>query len=583
MKFKNPNCLVSLILALVGFVCLSSSPINLPAQSVQAANESRRTNLPAFGTRINGKIAFVASQGNDAQIETMNPDGSDRSQITSGQGDFDPAWSPDGTQIAFVRTYRLCQRGEIFVMNADGSNQRRLTQSQVDRHPTWSPDGRQIAFVRNSQCADGGALLVMNADGSDQRDILDGWSSRPAWSPDGSKLAVENNGRILLISLDGSNPLAIPEGLGSGEYATSPAWSPDGAKIAFIRSADCDINDCYSVGIWTVNAHGSNPTKLADVYSENLNWSPDGTKITFNNGSDLLVMNSDGSGITNITNTLNNKEFGPSWQPVPLPPLEIDDAQYFVRQHYRDFLNREPDTEGLAFWTQEITSCETDQQCIDFKRINVSAAFFLSIEFQETGYLAYRMYKASYGDLPDGPVPLKLNDFLADTQEIGSGVIVNQNGWQQTLENNKQNFAQEFVERSRFTSRYPASLTCEQFVDQLYANAGFVPSPTERAEAINEFGSSNSPDDPAARSRALRRVAESEILAQQEFNKAFVLMQYFGYLRRNPNDPPEATLDYAGYNFWLNKLNQFSGNFVQAEMVKAFITSTEYRQRFGQP
>ena len=78
------------------------------------------------------------------------------------------------------------------------------------------------------------------------------------------------------------------------------------------------------------------------------------------------------------------------------------------------------------------------------------------------------------------------------------------------------------------------------------------------------------------------RVAENSTLAQQEFNRAFVLMQYFGYLRRNPNDPPEATLDFQGYNFWLNKLDSFHGDFNQAEMVKAFIGSSEYQHRFGQ-
>ena len=85
----------------------------------------------------------------------------------------------------------------------------------------------------------------------------------------------------------------------------------------------------------------------------------------------------------------------------------------------------------------------------------------------------------------------------------------------------------------------------------------------------------------AACARALRRVAENSTLAQQEFNRAFVLMQYFGYLTRNPDDAPEATLDFQGYNFWLTKLNFFNGNFANAEMVKAFVTSGEYRQRFG--
>ena len=259
----------------------------------------------------------------------------------------------------------------------------------------------------------------------------------------------------------------------------------------------------------------------------------------------------------------------------------IDDAGTFVRQHYLDFLNREPDTSGLVFWTNEITECGTTSECIEAKRINVSAAFFLSIEFQQTGYLVYRMYKASYGNLPGAPVPLRFSEFLPDTQEIGQGVIVNQAGWETVLENNKQAFSAEFVQRSRFMSAYPTSLTPGQFVDQLFMNASVTPSATDRTAAINEFGSATMTTDTAARARALRRVAENSTFAQQEFNRAFVLMQYFGYLRRNPNDAPEPTLDFQGYNFWLNKLNQFGGNFVNAEMVKAFLVSTEYRERFG--
>jgi hypothetical protein len=77
-------------------------------------------------------------------------------------------------------------------------------------------------------------------------------------------------------------------------------------------------------------------------------------------------------------------------------------------------------------------------------------------------------------------------------------------------------------------------------------------------------------------------VADNAALKQQELNKAFVLMQYFGYLRRNPYDPPEQSLDYGGFNFWLGKLNQFNGNYITADMVKAFLVSAEYRQRFGQ-
>ena len=260
-------------------------------------------------------------------------------------------------------------------------------------------------------------------------------------------------------------------------------------------------------------------------------------------------------------------------------PLDNADARFFVRQHYLDFLNREPDSPGLSFWSDQITSCGTNQECLEVRRINVSAAFFLSIEFQETGYLVYRMYKAAYGNIPNEPVPVRYTEFLPDSQQIALGVVVGVGDWQTTLENNKQAFALNFVSRSRFATAYPTTLIPDQFVDALYANAGVVPSAAERTSIIGEFGTALNTSSIPARARALRRVAENQALNQQELNNAFVLMEYFGYLRRNPSDPPDT--DFGGYNFWLGKLNQFNGNFITAEMVKSFIVSGEYRQRFG--
>ncbi|MEP6819058.1 MAG: PA domain-containing protein [bacterium] len=261
---------------------------------------------------------------------------------------------------------------------------------------------------------------------------------------------------------------------------------------------------------------------------------------------------------------------------------KIGDSQFYVRQHYLDFLNRVPDSSGLAFWNNQIVECGIDQPCIELRQINVSGAFFLSIEFQETGYLVYRFYKSAYGNIsPSKPVPVTFGEFLPDTQQIGLGVVVGVGNWQAQLEANKQAFAAAFVTRPRFTSAFATTLTPALFVDAMFANGAVTPSATDRNAAIAEFGSATNTADNAARARALRDVAENSLLKNQEFNKAFVLMQYFGYLRRNPNDPPEAGLDFAGYNFWLNKLNQFNGNFVNAEMVKAFIVSGEYRQRFA--
>jgi hypothetical protein len=260
----------------------------------------------------------------------------------------------------------------------------------------------------------------------------------------------------------------------------------------------------------------------------------------------------------------------------------IDDPQSFIYQHYHDFLNREPDAVGLAFWTNEIASCGVDQSCLDAKRANVSAAFYLSTEFQNTGYLVYRTYKAAYGNLPGAPVPVRFTEFVPDTNAISHGVVVNQTGCDQVLETNKQAFMTEFVQRPRFTLAYPTSLTPMQFVDAISANAGITPSSGDRMTAINEFSGNPSSIDVAARARALRDVAENPLLTQLEFSRALVLMQYFGYLRRDPDAAPEPGLNYDGYNFWLNKLNQFNGDYEGAQMVKAFITSAEYRQRFGQ-
>src|SRR6185503_8212980 len=187
--------------------------------------------------------------------------------------------------------------------------------------------------------------------------------------------------------------------------------------------------------------------------------------------------------------------------------------------------------------------------CIELKRINVSAAFFLSIEFQETGYLVYRSYKAGFGNLAGAPVPVSFTDFLRDTQQIGQGVQVGIGDWQAQLEANKQAFALAFVQRTDFLAAYPSSFTAEQFVTQLNTNAGGVLSASEKANLVAVLGAT--PANVTKRASVLRSVAEDQDLKNAEKNKAFVLMQYFGYLRRNPNDPPEIGLNFDGYNFWL--------------------------------
>jgi hypothetical protein len=252
----------------------------------------------------------------------------------------------------------------------------------------------------------------------------------------------------------------------------------------------------------------------------------------------------------------------------------IDGAEFFVRQHYRDFLGRDPDEAGLRFWTGLITQCGPDARCVEGARINVSGAFFLSIEFQQTGFFVHKTYKAAYGRAPE-----RLKEFTLDAREIGAGVVVGEAGWEQELETRKATYVSDFVAREEFESRYPLALTPAQFVSALDSNAGGSLTESEREAAAGEFAGAANTEDLAARARVLRLVVENGAFDRREKSPAFVLMQYFGYLRRAPDDPPNTNLD--GYNFWLKKLEDFGGDFKRAEMVKAFLSSDEYRKRFG--
>jgi len=457
------------------------------------------------------------------------------------------------------------------------------------------------------------------------------------------------------------------------------------------------VNDTFVEGAETVNLALSNPSGT-------------GVGLGTPNAAELTIIDND------------------SVAPLTNP---IDDSTFFVRQQYLDFLNREPDPTGLAFWVSEIESCGVDAVCREAKRVNVSAAFFLSIEFQKTGVVAYLTNRAAFGPTVTGGVgPVLYGTFEGDTQALGKNFVVGQPGADAQLEANTVAFFNDFVTRPQFVDKYPSTLTNDQYVDNLLISAGLSPSnfivnltngqevpptnPTTTGGARrpasygtatfnmntaqtqmtftatinnidftgsqtadtndnlvaahihagptvapgvngpvvwgffgNPFNDTNPPDvvnspfvsgvggtisgkwDPPegnnttfaaqlsnlkdgrayinfhttqfaggevrgnfpvmqslrdslvagltatteTRATVLRKVAENAFLRDRETNSAFVLMEYFGYLRRDG--------DTSGFNFWLRKLNEFNGNAVNAEMVKAFISSSEYRQRFG--
>jgi uncharacterized protein (TIGR03118 family) len=445
---------------------------------------------------------------------------------------------------------------------------------------------------------------------------------------------------------------------------------------------------------------------------------------------DLMLSNPTGAGVgLGSPNTAEVRILDNDNAPSASNP--IDDPAFFVRQHYLDFLNREPDASGFAFWTDQMTNCGNPN--LEVCRVNVSAAFFLSIEFQRTGVLAYATHRAAFGPKAagaDANVPVLYGNFMRDVQALQRGLVFGQPNFDAQLEANKVAYFNEFVTRPEFVAKYPASLSNADYVDALlksanlspddfivnmtnsqepgsiilttsggaprpasYGTARFVfnsgrtaltvsgtvnnidftgsqtpdtadnltnahihassadPPPPTRGVVWGFIGTpfnDNNPNDavvtpfasgvggtfsgkwdapegnnttlaaqldnllagrayinfhtvqfgggeirgnfPAlvgfrdslvaglnggtlTRATVLRMVAESQELQTRERNATFVTMEYFGYLRRDP--------DASGFSFWLGKLNDFNGNFITAEMVKAFITSTEYRQRFG--
>lgn len=376
----------------------------------------------------------------------------------------------------------------------------------------------------------------------------------------------------MTVTITRSGDISFPA---SVNYATSDnAGNNDCSVTNGSASSRCDY--IATSGRLNFAANESSKNILIPITDDSYVEGPETFFITLTNATGLNV--SLGSPAM-LTVTINDND-------TSAGPNQIDTSSFFVRQHYIDFLNREPDAAGLSFWTNNIDNCTPKPSCTDLQRINTSAAFFISIEFQNTGYLVERIYKVAFGSGAGNsttggahtiPVPvIRLSEFLPDTQKIGQGVVVNVGDWQTQLENNKQAFTEEFVTRSRFLAAFPTTMTAAQFVDTMNSNSGGALASTDRDSLVQALTNGT-----MSRAQVLRSIAENQTLYNAEFNRAFVLMQYFGYLRRNPNDFPDS--DYTGFEFWLNKLNAFNGNFVAAEMVKAFITSTEYRKRFGTP
>lgn len=291
------------------------------------------TLLPASASAGPGRIVFVSDRDGNSEIYVMGVDGSNPTRLTRSlvktKNDF-PAWSPDGQKIAFVSTRDGTP--EIHVMNSDGSQQTRLTDHQESAsssragafHPAWSPDGTKLAFVSGMEGQNN--ICIMNADGSDltclagtnleglfisflmDSQIID--QLGVSWSPDGEKLVYSSSrsgtSKIYLMHVDGSAQTYLIDDPGGFD----PNWSPDARKIAFVSTGE----------IFVANSDGSAPTALTQeedgAYSLSPSWSADGRKIVFASNRAgiyaIYVMNADGSHPTRLTDD-QSQNWNPDW------------------------------------------------------------------------------------------------------------------------------------------------------------------------------------------------------------------------------------------------------------------------------
>lgn len=295
-------------------LALAVAGVGLVVSAFRAGNRTRSAATADIPT--SEQIAFATGVGGHWQLFTVAADGAGVTQLTDlTTNQFHPAWSPDGTRIAFD-----AQSGDgemqIQVIDANGGNLRTLTEGPGWNYlPAWSPDGDQIAFVSNRDGND--EIYVMNLDGSGQERLTADPEEdlSPSWSPDGTMIAFQSNrdgyNRIYVMHADGSGVMELADVEGF-----DPDWSAAGSRIAFASTTDGNPE------IYAINSDGSDLDRLTHDPSHDWNpvWSPDGSKITFESDRDrevgIYVMNSDGTDVHRLVDT-GAQACCPAWQPHP--------------------------------------------------------------------------------------------------------------------------------------------------------------------------------------------------------------------------------------------------------------------------
>ncbi|HKO99516.1 MAG TPA: SBBP repeat-containing protein [Pyrinomonadaceae bacterium] len=592
----------------IAFMSNRDGNFEIYSMNADGTNITRLTNnpnadgFPAWSPDGN-RIAFVSGALNDpatAEVFVMNADGSNRTRLTNDSLiDGVPAWSPDGSRIVFMSGAASLfdpNSFEIFVINADGSNRTRLTTNAVaDGQPSYSPDGSRILFASGSAMnPDGIEIFVMDTNGSNRIQLTsnsqtDGF---PEWSPDGTKIifasgsiADETTVELFVMNADGSNrtrltnnslldwfpdwqpsgavggvqftvaAFSVNEGGGSAQIIVSRTDTVSAATVNYATADTAGLTECNVVngigssrcdyattlGILRFAAGESSKTIFVPIVDDAYAEGNETFAINLNNPSGIPL-----GAITSATITIQDNETVNGANP-------IDGVDFFIRQQYIDFLGREPDPGGLAGWRNVLNNCgiTVAPPC---DRIEVSAGFFRSEEFQSRGYFIYRFFSVL------GRIPVS-EEFYPDFAKVSGFLTADQ------LEANKAAYVNEVMSRADFQTKYGSTLNNPTaYVEALLQTVG-LPSHPSKQSWINTLNASNTT---TTRGQVLRQLVESVEVYNKYYNEAFVIMQYFGYLRRTAD---------ASYLSWIQTMNNTNGDY--RIMINGFMNSAEYRRRFG--
>jgi Tol biopolymer transport system component len=514
------------------------------------------------------RLAYVLDRFSgffDPAIHVVNLDGTGARMLSTGiNADRYPAWSPDGSKIAFSSTRDANM--EIYSMNADGTNQTRLTNDPaMDNWPTWSPDGQTIIF---SNDLDGGRfelfgdfeLYRMDAADGGNRQRITNTSTHELW-PDwnqGARSTIQWRNPSFRIregvpASSGGDPLVVTR-LGDLSHAATVEYATThGCRDALgAPQPICSSNGFASERSDYVSATGTLRFAAGEASKTISLTTIDDAKVEGDERFNLVLLNATGATLGeqfDVPVIITDNDTSAD------APNPIDEPRFFVRMHYLDFLGREPEQRGWDDWVGVWTRCPNIFSDTSCDRVTISSSFFRSREFYVKGYLIHRFYRVALGRRPT------YAEFVRDLPRLSA-----QTGAELNARQEDYNIA--WMRREEF-AQVADTFTNTQFLERLLQNIGItLTGAVTRETLLADLNAGR-----RTRAAVLRAIVEHPDVEHAEYNGAFVTMQYFGYLKRDP--------DTDGFNNWLTYLNAHPTDY--RTMVHGFVASNEYRSRFGRP